>query len=173
VTHTGNMSTTLLSGESVNTVGDLPKVGEKAPAFTVTKSDLSDVSLSDYAGKRVVLNIYPSIDTGICAQSVRRFNEVAANLDNTVVLGVSMDLPFALDRFCGAEGIEDVVTTSAFRSNFGEDYGVTLAESPMAGLLARSIIIVDEEGVVRYVALNDEIKTEPDYEAALDALAKL
>ncbi|MDO5048475.1 MAG: thiol peroxidase [Actinomycetaceae bacterium] len=167
------MSETHLGGDPVATVGELPKVGDKAPDFTLVKSDLSEVKLSDYAGQRVVLNIYPSIDTGICAQSVRRFNQEAAKLDNTVVIGASMDLPFALDRFCSVEGIDDVITGSAFRSSFGEDYGVTLAASPMAGLLARTVMIIDEQGVIQYVALNDEIKTEPDYEAALTALANL
>lgn len=167
------MAETHLAGETVKTVADLPKVGDTAPSFTLVKSDLSEINLSDYAGKRVVLNIYPSVDTGICAQSVRRFNQEAASLDNTVVIGASMDLPFALDRFCGAEGIDNVITGSAFRSTFGDDYGVKLAESPMAGLLARTIIVIDEDGVVRYVGLNDEIKEDPDFDGALKALAEL
>lgn len=165
------MATTALKGNPVHTVGDLPTVGSQAPAYQLVGAGLSEVTNADQAGKRVVLNIFPSVDTGICAESVRRFNELAADLDNTVVLNVSADLPFAQARFCGAEGIDNVVVGSAFRSDFGRDYGVTLVDGPMAGLLARSVIVLDTEGKVTYVQLVDEITTEPDYDAALAALA--
>lgn len=164
------MSTTNLQGNPVNTVGSLPEVGSVAPDFVTTKSDLSEVRLSDFRGKTVILNIFPSIDTGVCASSVRRFNAEAAKLENVEIIGVSMDLPFALGRFCAAEGIDHVTTTSAFRSTFGKDYGVQLADSPMAGLFARSIVIVDPEGKVKYTQLVDEITSDPDFEAALAAL---
>ena len=164
------MATTHLEGQPVETAGNLPAPGAQAPAFTLTSAELADVQLSDFAGKKVILNIFPSVDTGICATSVRRFNSEAAGLENTVVLCISQDLPFALGRFCGAEGIENAQTLSAFRSSFGQDYGLTLAESPLAGLLARSVIVLDEQGKVLHSQLVDEIKTEPDYEAALAAL---
>ncbi|MDO4888975.1 MAG: thiol peroxidase [Actinomycetaceae bacterium] len=165
------MATTHLEGTPVATVGQLPAVGSQAPSFVLAGADLADVSSADFAGKRVVLNIFPSVDTGICANSVREFNKLAASLDNTVVVCVSADLPFAAARFCAAEGIDNVVTGSSFRSNFGRDYGVTLAESPMAGLLARSIVVIDADGRVIYTQLVDEIKTEPDYDSAVAALA--
>lgn len=164
------MATTHLEGNTVHTVGDLPALASQAPSFTLVTTDLSEVASADLAGKNVILNIFPSIDTGVCATSVRTFNQQAAALENTVVLCVSQDLPFALGRFCGAEGIENVVTASAFRSSFGEDFGVALADSPLAGLLARAVIILDTEGRVVYTQLVDEITTEPDYEAALAAL---
>src|ERR1043165_1363294 len=128
------MASITLKGKPINTVGTLPAVGKKAPELRLTKSDLSDVGLKDFQGKKVVLNIFPSIDTGVCATSVRKFNQEAANLPNTVVVGVSRDLPFALKRFCGAEGINNVVTASALRDDsFGKTYGVTIADGPMAG----------------------------------------
>lgn len=164
------MATTHFQGNPVNTVADIPAVGSKAPDFTLVGTDLSEVHLSDFAGKWVLLNIFPSLDTGVCAASVREFNERAANLDNTVVLNVSMDLPFAQARFCGAEGIERAHSASAFRSSFGEDYGVRLQESPLAGTLTRTIVFINPQGEVTYTQLVDEITTEPDYEAVVEHL---
>lgn len=164
------MADTAFSGTPAHTVGDLPAVGDTAPAFTTVDTDLNDVSLADFAGKRVILNIFPSVDTGVCAASEREFNKRAAGLDNTVVVSVSKDLPFALGRFCAAEGIENVVPTSAFRSSFSEDYGVRLLDSPLAGVLARAVVVVDSDGTVLYSQLVPEITTEPDYDAALAVL---
>ena len=164
------MAKTAIDGNEVTTSGDLPSVGSASPAFDLVGTDLGAVKNSDFAGKRVVLNIFPSVDTGVCAASVRQFNEVAAGLDNTVVVNVSKDLPFALDRFCGAEGIENVVTASAFRSSFGDDFGVTQVDGPLAGMLARSVVVLNENGEVIYNQLVPEIKTEPDYDSALAAL---
>ena len=166
------MSTIRFHGEPANTVGELPAVGSAAPAFSLTAADLSDLTSESLAGKRVVLNIFPSIDTGVCAKSVRTFNEKAAGLDDTTVVCVSRDLPFAQARFCGAEGIENVVVASAFRSDFGKDLGVALAEGPMQCLLARAVIVVDAEGKVTYTQLVDEITAEPNYAAALEAAFK-
>ena len=165
------MATTNFKGNPVNTVGELPAVGSAAPAYTVTGKDLGDISGADFAGKRVVLNIFPSIDTGVCAASVRKFNELAAGLENTTVLNVSQDLPFAQGRFCGAEGIENVEVGSAFRSDFGTDFGVKMTDGPMAGLLARSVVVLDTDGKVTYTELVPEITQEPDYDAAVAALA--
>jgi thioredoxin-dependent peroxiredoxin len=164
------MAETALGGNPVHTVGDLPAVGSKIPDFSLTADNLSDVTPADFAGKNLVLNIFPSIDTPTCATSVRTFNEKAAGLDNTVVLCVSADLPFAQKRFCGAEGIENVKTGSTFRSGFGEQFGVTLADSRMAGLLARAVVVVGPDGKVTYTELVPEIANEPDYDAALAAL---
>ncbi|WP_432557558.1 thiol peroxidase [Granulicoccus sp. GXG6511] len=164
------MATTAFKGDPVQTVGDLPAPGTPAPDFVVTGSDLSEIKLTDVAGRRVVLNIFPSIDTGVCATSVRKFNELAAGLDNTTVLCVSADLPFALGRFCGAEGIENVTTGSTFRSSFGADYGVTMADGPLQGLLARSVVVLDTDGTVLHSELVPEITQEPDYDAATTAL---
>lgn len=161
------MATTKLGGNPVATSGDLPAVGTKAPDFSLTRTDLVDVSLADYAGKKVILNIFPSVDTDVCAASVRKFNSEAANIRGTVVLCVSKDLPFAHKRFCGAEGIENVVSLSALRSEFGKSYGVLLTDGPLAGLFARSIVVLDESGKVIYNQLVPEIKQEPDYEKAL------
>ncbi len=158
-------------GTPVTTSGELPAVGSDAPTFELVGSDLAAVSSADYAGRRVVLNIFPSIDTGVCAASVRRFNELAAGMDNTTVVGVSKDLPFAHGRFCEAEGIENLVTGSAFRSDFGEQFGVTMNDGPLAGLLARSVVVVDEDGKVVYTEMVPEIGQEPDYDAALEALS--
>ena len=158
-------------GTKVNTNGNLPKVGEIAPNFSLVKNDLSTLSLSDLKGKRVLLNIFPSIDTGTCAASVRRFNKEAAGLTNTVVLCISKDLPFAQSRFCGAEGIDQVITLSDFRnSEFTDKYGVLLSDSPLSGLLARSIVVINEEGKVIYSELVNEITEEPNYQAALGVL---
>ncbi|GGD27320.1 putative thiol peroxidase [Nocardioides daphniae] len=165
----GAMATTAFKGNPVNTVGDLPAVGSKAPDFELVGAGLSQVT-NDQGGKRLVLNIFPSVDTGICAASVRKFNELAADLEDTVVLNVSADLPFAQARFCGAEGIDNVVVGSVFRSSFGQDYGVTMADGPMAGLLARSVVVVEADGTVSYTQVVPEITTEPDYDAVLAAL---
>ena len=164
------MTQVTFKGSPVQTVGDLPGLGSDAPGFRLVKQDLSETTLTDYDGQKLVLNIFPSIDTPVCALSVKAFNEKAAGLKNTAVLCVSVDLPFAQARFCGAEGIENVEAVSAFRSNFGEHYGVTLADSPLAGLLARAVIVIDETGQVIYTELVREIAQEPDYAAALAAL---
>ena len=165
------MATTHLGDDPVETVGDLPAVGSHAPAFEVTGIDMAPLTSADLAGRRVVLNIFLSVDTGVCAASVRRFNELAAGLDNTTVLNVSGDLPFAQKRFCGAEGIENVTLGSVFRNpEFGTDYGVTLAESKMAGLLGRAVVVLDTDGTVLHSQLVPVIGTEPDYDAAVASL---
>ena len=161
------MADTAFSGNPAHTVGDLPAVGSKAPNFTTVDADLKDVNGDALSGQRVVLNIFPSVDTGVCAASEREFNKRATGLENTVVVSVSKDLPFALARFCAAEGIENVKATSAFRSSFGEDFGVTLLDSPLAGVLARAVVVLDTDGTVLHTQLVDEITTEPDYDAAL------
>lgn len=158
-------------GAPVTTVGQLPEVGTKTPDFTLVGSDLEDIHLSDFEGRRVVLNIFPSIDTGVCAKAAREFNEIAEELPNTTVLCVSRDLPFALNRFCAAEGIDNVVTASAFRSSFGEDYGVTMENGPIASLLSRSVVVVDTDGTVLYTEQVPEIGQEPDYDGARNAIA--
>ena len=165
-----SMTDITLDGTPVHTHGSLPTVGTKAPAFTLVGNDLSPVTLADFAGSRLILNIFPSVDTGICATSVRTFNERAAGLENTKVLCISRDLPFAQARFCGAEGIENVTVASDFRTTFGETYGVTMITGPLEGLLARAVIVLDEKGNVTHSQLVPEIKQEPDYEAALAAL---
>ena len=164
------MADTAFSGNPAHTVGDLPAVGSKAPNFTTVDADLKDVNGDALSGQRVVLNIFPSVDTGVCAASEREFNKRATGLENTVVVSVSKDLPFALARFCAAEGIENVKATSAFRSSFGEDFGVTLLDSPLAGVLARAVVVLDTDGTVLHTKLVDEITTEPDYDAALAVL---
>lgn len=164
------MATVTLKGNSIETSGNLPKVGSQAPQFTLVKDDLSEISLGDLAGKRVILNIFPSIDTGTCATSVRTFNEKAASLSNTKVLCVSKDLPFALGRFCGAEGIKNVVSASGFRSSFGDDYGLNFKTGPLVGLYSRCVVVLDEKGSVIYTQQVSETTEEPDYEAALAAL---
>ncbi len=163
------MAEITLGGNPVHTVGELPELGT-TPDFALTGSDLAEISAADFAGKKVVLNIFPSIDTPTCATSVRHFNESAASLDNTVVLCISADLPFAQNRFCGAEGITNVKTASSFRSNFGQSFGLTLADSRMAGLLARAVVVLDESGTVVHTELVPEIAKEPDYDAAIAAL---
>ncbi|NQU31951.1 MAG: thiol peroxidase [Bacteroidetes bacterium] len=165
------MAQITLKGNAINTIGNLPKVGSIAPGFTLVKNDLSSGSLSDYKGKKVVLNIFPSLDTGTCAASVRRFNQEASKLDNTVVLCISKDLPFAQARFCGAEGLKDVINMSDFRTGeFGKAYGVEIADGPLAGLESRSVVVIDEEGKVIYTEQVPEIIDEPDYDKALAAL---
>ncbi|MCR1785970.1 thiol peroxidase [Nocardioides carbamazepini] len=163
------MATTALGGNPVQTVGDLPSVGSSAPTFELTGADFSSITLPE--GQRAVLNIFPSIDTGVCAASVRKFNELAAGLDNTTVINVSQDLPPALGRFCGAEGIDNVQVGSGFRSSFGDDYGVRMADGKLAGLFARSVVVVDADGSVLHSQLVPEIATEPDYDAAVAALS--
>ena len=163
------MAQITLRGNQINTTGDLPAIGSPAPAFTLTGTDLGEVSSSKLRGAPVLLNIFPSVDTPVCAISVRTFNERAA-AGGVSVLCVSKDLPFAQKRFCGAEGIENVTTASAFRDGFGEDYGVTIVDGPMAGLLARAIVVIDADGNVAYTELVPEIAQEPDYDAALAAL---
>jgi thiol peroxidase len=158
-----------LRGNPINTVGELPAVGSAAPGFSLTGTDLGAVSDEQFKGKPFLLNIFPSVDTPVCATSVRTFNERAAG-SGAAVLCVSKDLPFAQKRFCGAEGIENVTTASAFRDSFGEDYGVTIADGPMAGLLARAVVVVGADGKVVHAELVPEIAQEPDYDAALKAL---
>ena len=154
----------------MNTSGELPEKGAKAPAFELVKSDLSTVSSSDLTGQRVILNIFPSIDTPTCATSVRTFNERAASLDNTTVICVSADLPFAAGRFCGAEGIENVMTGSTFRGSFLDDYGVKMTDGPLAGVAARSVVVLDGDGTVLHTQMVPAIADEPDYDAASGAL---
>jgi thioredoxin-dependent peroxiredoxin len=164
------MATISSRGETVETSGELPQVGTRAPGFELRRADLSPVSLADYAGNRLVLNIFPSIDTPTCAKSVRQFNERAAAMPNTRVLCVSADLPFALGRFCAAEGIDRVETASVYRSpDFGQDYGVYMAAGRLGGLLARAVVVVDASGTVVHQELVPEIAQEPDYEAVLRA----
>ena len=165
------MAKITLKGNPINTVGNLPVVGSIAPDFKLVKSDLSILSLEDLKGKRVVLNIFPSLDTDVCATSVRRFNAEASKLDNTVVVCISKDLPFAHSRFCTTEGLNNVVTASDFRDGtFGTNYGVTIADGPLAGLHSRAVVVLDINGKVKYTEQVPEIVQEPDYEAALKAL---
>lgn len=164
------MATVTLKGNPIETVGELPKVGENAPAFSLVKDDLSDLNSSELTG-RVVLNIFPSVDTGTCAKSVRNFNEKATALNNTTVVCISRDLPFALARFCGAEGIHNVQVASDFRSDFGETFGLTFKTGPLTGLLSRAVVVLDENGKVIYTEQVAETADEPDYDAALKVLA--
>jgi thiol peroxidase len=165
------MAKITLKGNPVNTSGTLPSKGATAPGFTLVKSDLSEMALSETSGKRVVLNIFPSLETSVCASAMRKFNEKAASLKNTVVLAISKDLPLAAARFCSTEGIENVVTLSAFRdTEFGSSYGVDILDGPFKGLFARSVVVIDESGKVIYNQLVPEISEEPDYEAALAVL---
>lgn len=160
-----------MKGNPIHTSGSLPAAGSKAPDFVLTGTDLSEKTSAEYKGKKVILNIFPSIDTAVCAASVRKFNQEASGLDNTVVLCISADLPFALNRFCGAEGLDNVIPLSAFRSSFGEDYGVKITDSPLKDLLSRAVVILNEEGEVTYTEQVPETTEEPDYKAALDSLA--
>lgn len=165
------MTTVTLKGNKVQVNGNFPSQGTQAPRFNLVKSDLSELSSDSLKGKKVVLNIFPSLDTQVCAMSVRKFNEMAAKMENTVVLAISKDLPFAHARFCTTEGIDRVIGLSAFRdTTFGEHYGVALADGPLAGLLARAVIILDEQGKVTYTELVPEITQKPDYEKALEHL---
>jgi thiol peroxidase len=165
------MATITLKGNPIETAGDLPAVGSKAPAFSLTRTDLSNCSQDDFSGKTIVLNIFPSIDTAVCAASVRRFNAEAILQKDTVVLCISADLPFAHKRLCEADGLENVIPLSVFRSpNFGTDYGVTITTGPLAGLLARAVVIIDAAGTVAYTELVPEIGQEPDYHKAIAVL---
>jgi len=165
------MSSVTFHGQPVRVGGNLPQVGSQAPAFSLVAGDLSDRTLAAFAGKRKVLNIFPSIDTGVCAASVRHFNKDAAGLQNTVVLCISADLPFAQGRFCGAEGLNNVTMLSMMRGRaFLQDYGVALEDGKLAGLAARAVVVLDEHDQVRYVQLVPEIAEEPDFAAALAAL---
>lgn len=165
------MAQVTLKGNPINTIGNLPEVGSKAPDFELTKTDLSNVTLKDYLGSKLILNIFHSIDTGTCAQSVRQFNLEASELENTKVLCISKDLPFAMARFCGAEGIENVDMLSDFRDgNFGLNYGLTFADEPLRGLLSRSIIVLNENGTVMHTEQVQEVVEEPNYKASLYAL---
>lgn len=166
------MATVTLAGNAVTLNGSFPTIGSTAAPFTLVNKDLADISLASFAGKRKVLNIFPSVDTSVCAASVRRFNEAASQLENTVVLCISADLPFAQARFCGAEGLESVVTLSTLRSaDFKGAYGVDIADGVLAGLTARAVVVLDEADKVLHAELVSEITHEPDYEAALKALA--
>lgn len=164
------MAQVTLGGNPVHTSGDLPAVGASAPAFSLVGADLSEFDASEFAGKNVILNIFPSIDTPTCATSVRQFNERAAGMDETVVVCVSADLPFAMGRFCGAEGIANVKVGSTFRSDFGSEYGVTLTDGVLQGVLARAVVVIGPDGTVKHTELVSEIAQEPNYDAALAAL---
>lgn len=165
------MLTTAFKGTPVQLAGEFVQKGTAAPDFHLTKTDLSTCSKNDFAGKNIILNIFPSLDTGVCATSVRKFNQLAAGIPDTVVLAVSKDLPFAHARFCTTEGIENVIPLSDFRpSNFGTEYGVLMTDGPLHGLLARAVVVIDKSGKIIYSQLVPEITTEPDYEAALKAL---
>lgn len=165
------MAKITLKGNPIKTIGKLPKVGEKAPKFTLVKADLSKAKLKDFKGSKVILNIFPSIDTGTCAASVRKFNEEAGKLENTKVLCISRDLPFAQARFCGAEGLDNVITLSDFaKGKFGKSYGLTIETGPLTDLHSRAIVILNEQGEVIYTEQVSEIADEPNYEAALKAL---
>ncbi len=165
------MANIKLGENQISTVGDLPAIGSKAPDFRLTTTDFKDVSLSDFSGKKILLNIFPSIATGVCSASVRRFNQEAANLENTAVLCISVDLPFSLHSFCEAEGIDNVTSLSAMRTrSFGKDYGVMIADGSWEGLFSRSVVVVDENGNVVYTEQVPQIGQEPDYEKALQAL---
>lgn len=164
------MTTVTLQGNPFNTVGSLPQVGDSAPSFVLTQGDLSDLTLDSLSGKRIILNIFPSIDTPTCATSVREFNTKAASLENTTVVCVSADLPFAVGRFCGAEGIDNVLIGSSFRSSFGSDYGVEMADGPLSRLLSRAVVVINETGKVIHTEQVAEIADEPNYSAALAVL---
>ena len=164
------MGTVTLKGSTLHTSGNLPAKGAAAPDFKLVRTDLSEVTLSTFAGKRKVLNIFPSIDTATCAMSVRKFNEQAAKLTDTAVLNISADLPFAQARFCGAEGIKNAEALSTFRSPFAADYGLKLTDGPLAGLCARAVVVLDKDNKVLYTELVSEIVNEPNYDSALSAL---
>jgi thiol peroxidase len=164
------MAQVTLGGNPVHTSGDLPAVGASAPAFSLVGADLGEFDAGEFAGKNVILNIFPSIDTPTCATSVRQFNERAAGMDDTVVVCVSADLPFAMGRFCGAEGIANVKVGSTFRSDFGSEYGVTLTDGVLQGVLARAVVVIGPDGTVKHTELVPEIAQEPNYDAALAAL---
>jgi thioredoxin-dependent peroxiredoxin len=165
------MALTKLGPNEANTIGDLPAIGSVAPNFTLTSTDIKDVAFQDFSGKNVVLNIFPSVDTGVCSASVREFNKRVTAVDNTVVLCISKDLPFAQKRFCGAEGIDRAILLSDFRNRgFGKSYGVELLDGGFAGLFARAVVVIDPSGKVKYTELVPQIGQEPNYEAALKAI---
>ncbi|HEY9124179.1 MAG TPA: thiol peroxidase [Bacteroidales bacterium] len=165
------MAKITFKGNPVNTAGSLPAVGSKAPDFELTKTDLGSITLAELKGKKVVLNIFPSVDTGVCAASVRQFNAKAAGLSNTVVVCISKDLPFAHARFCGAEGINNVVSASEYKDdNFSKSYGVLMTDGPLKGLLSRAVVVIDTDGTVKYTEQVPDIVQEPNYDGALDAL---
>lgn len=168
------MAQITFKSNSINTAGSLPEIGAPAPDFKIVKADLSSASLGDFRGKKVLLNIFPSIDTSVCAASVRKFNVEAAALPNSVVLCISRDLPFAQKRFCAAEGLENVITGSEYRdSNFSSAYGVSITDGPLEGLFSRAILVIDEKGTVVYTEQVPDIAQEPDYEKALAAVRGL
>lgn len=165
------MAEITLGGNPIHTLGELPAVGTKAPDFSLTANDLSVKRLTDFSGKKVILNIFPSLDTSTCATSVRTFNEKASSLNNTVVICVSRDLPFAQSRFCGAEGLKNVITLSDFANgSFGKDYALEITDGPMASLHSRAIVVIDENGTISYTEQVGEIADEPNYEAAISSL---
>lgn len=165
------MANITLGGNPIKTNGELPRVGQKAPAFTLVKTDMTVANLADYKGSKLILNIFPSVDTGVCAASVRHFNEKAANLENTKVLCISRDLPFAQARFCGSEGLDNVINLSDFATgNFGKSYGVEIQDGGFKGLHSRAVVVIDEEGIVTYTEQVPEIGESPNFDAALAAL---
>jgi thiol peroxidase len=163
------MASITFTGNAVHTVGTLPQAGSELKDFNLVASDLSEKTIADFKGKKIILSIFPSIDTGVCQAAARKFNEATSSLNNTVVLNISKDLPFALSRFCASEGLNNVINLSDFRGTFGDDYGVTLADSPLKGLLSRAVIVADENGKVIYSEQVPEITVEPNYDAALAA----
>ncbi|MBP8084218.1 MAG: thiol peroxidase [Spirochaetes bacterium] len=166
------MAKITLKGNIINTFGNLPEIGSAAKDFLLTKTDLSDVTLKDFRGKRIVMNIFPSVDTGVCATSVRRFNSELDKMKNTVVLCISVDLPFAHQRFCGAEGLNNVISLSEMRvRKFGEDYGVRIIDGPLAGIFSRAVIVIDEGGKIIYTEQVPEIAQEPDYAPVVKLLS--
>lgn len=164
------MANITLKGNAISTKEELPTIGSELKNFTLVNDKLEDKNLNDYKGKKLIFNIFPSIDTGVCAASARKFNEEASSVENTIILNVSKDLPFALGRFCAAEGLDRVETLSDFRGSFGDDFGVTIENGPLAGLMSRAIIVTDAEGKVIYTEQVPEITQEPDYEKALNAV---
>lgn len=164
------MANITLKGNAISTKGELPTIGSELKNFTLVNDKLEDKNLNDYKGKKLIFNIFPSIDTGVCAASARKFNEEASSVENTIILNVSKDLPFALGRFCAAEGLDQVETLSDFRGSFGDDFGVIIENGPLAGLMSRAIIVTDTEGKVIYTEQVPEITQEPDYEKALNAV---
>lgn len=168
---TDGNATTKLEGNPIKLCGNAPQVGQQLADFTLVGKDLTEVKLADFTGKNLIISVFPSVDTGICARQVATFNQRVGQMSDAALLCISMDLPFALGRFCGAEGIDKATVASAFRSSFGDDYGLKMCDGPLAGLLARTVIVADKDGKVIYSRVCDEIKTEPDYDEALAALA--
>ena len=164
------MADITLHGDPVHTIGNLPEVGSTVKNFKLVSVDLKEKTNQDFSGKKTIFNIFPSIDTGVCQAAARKFNEKAADLENTVVINVSKDLPFALGRFCASEGLQNVMNLSDYRGNFGETYGLTIADSPLKGLLSRAVVVLDENGTVKYTEQVPEIAQEPNYAAALEAV---